>query len=168
VIEDYYGSNIKGAHVHMSSMLDSATALANTSVVIYNSSITASITRLRVRTDNHATNQLLGVLRLYGEKETTLGGGTPTPVDNATTPYTLVLGDAYTCQRFTAASPAVTIPTNASVAYPVGTEIAIRQAGTGTLTLTTTSLTINGTVPTWAQHVEVLFRKVATDTWDVV
>ncbi len=131
------------------------------------SSITAAITRVRLRTDNHPTDNLFGVLRLYGEKETTLGGGTPTPVDNATTPYTLVLGDAYTCQRFTAASPAVTIPTNASVAYPIGTEIYIRQAGTGTLTLTTTSLTINGTVPTWAQHVEVKFRKVATDTWDV-
>lgn len=92
----------------------------------------------------------------------------PTVTDNAATPYTLVLGDANTAQRFTAASPAVTIPQNASVAFPVGTEVSIRQAGTGTLVLTTTGLTINGTVPAWAQHVEVLFRKVATDTWDVV
>lgn len=100
--------------------------------------------------------------------ETTLGGGTPTPVTNAATPYTLAIGDAYTCQRFTAASPAVTIPVEASVAYPVGTEISIRQAGTGTLTLTTTGLTINGTVPSWAQNVEVMFRKVGADEWDVV
>lgn len=92
----------------------------------------------------------------------------PTVADEATDPYTLVIGDANTVKRFTTASAAVTIPTNASVAFPTGTEISIRQAGTGTLVLTTTGLTINGTVPSWAQHVEVKFRKVATDTWDVV
>ena len=165
VIEDYDGSNRKGALSSTYSMYDTAATLVGFFGV--KSSITDAITRVRIRTDNHATDQLLGTLTLYGEKQTTLGGGTPTPVDNATTPYTLALADAYTCQRFTAASPAVTIPTNAAVAYPIGTEIYIRQAGTGTLTLTTTGLTINGTVPTWAQHVEVKFRKVATDTWDV-
>lgn len=92
----------------------------------------------------------------------------PVVADEGTDPYTLVLGDANTVKRFTTASAAVTIPTNASVAFPVGTEVSIRQAGTGTLVLTTASLTINGTVPGWAQHVEVKFRKVATDTWDVV
>ena len=92
----------------------------------------------------------------------------PTVRDEATDPYTLVLADANKVLRFTTADADVTIPTNASVAFPVGTEISIRQAGTGTLVLTTTSLTINGTVPSWAQHVEVNFRKVASDTWDVV
>ena len=65
-------------------------------------------------------------------------------------------------------SPAVTIPQEASVDYPLNTVLTLRQAGTGTLTLTTTGLTINGTVPSWAQHVEVRFRKVAADTWDVI
>jgi hypothetical protein len=166
VIEDYDGSNLKGALCSTYSMYDTAATLVGWFGV--KSSITAAITRVRIRTDNDPTDQLLGTMTLYGERQTTLGGGTPTPVDNATTPYTLVLADAYTCQRFTAASPAVTIPVEASVNYPVGTEISIRQAGTGTLTLTTTSLTINGTVPSWAQHVEVKFRKVATDTWDVI
>ncbi len=165
VIENYTGPYSKTALGNFTLRRTSTDTAAGQ--IGYFTSITAAITRVRLRTDNHATDQLLGTLTLYGEKQTTLGGGTPTPVDNATTPYTLAIGDAYTCQRFTAASPAVTIPTNAAVAYPIGTEIYIRQAGTGTLTLTTTSLTINGTVPTWAQHVEVKFRKVATDTWDV-
>ena len=88
--------------------------------------------------------------------------------DEATDPYTLVLGDADSVLRFTTASAAVTIPLEASVAFPVGTEISIRQAGTGTLVLTTTGLTINGTIPSWAQHVEVKLRKVGADEWDVV
>jgi len=92
----------------------------------------------------------------------------PTVRDEGTDPYTLVLADANKVLRFTTASAAVTIPVEASVAFPTGTEVSIRQAGTGTLALTTTSLTINGTVPSWAQHVEVKFRKVGADTWDVV
>ena len=31
------------------------------------SEVTAAITRIRIRTDNHATDQLLGTLRLYGQ-----------------------------------------------------------------------------------------------------
>lgn len=92
----------------------------------------------------------------------------PAVRNEATTPYALVLADADAVLRFTAASPAVTIPAEATVAFPVGTELRIRQAGTGTLALTTTGLTINGTLPTWAQHVEVLLRKVGADEWDVV
>jgi hypothetical protein len=33
------------------------------------SSITAALTQIRLRTDNHATDQLLGTLTLYGEKD---------------------------------------------------------------------------------------------------
>lgn len=90
------------------------------------------------------------------------------PEDDASATYTLLLADANKVKRFTAASPAVTIPAEASVNFDVGTVVSIRQAGSGTLVLTTTGLTINGTVPAWAQHVEVQFRKVGADTWDVV
>lgn len=92
----------------------------------------------------------------------------PEVTDVATDPYTLALGDANKVLRFTTASPSVTIPQESSVNFPVGTEIRIRQAGTGTLSLTTTGLTINGTPSAWAQDVEVLFRKVGSDEWDVV
>ena len=88
--------------------------------------------------------------------------------DDTSASYTMVLGDADQVRRFTAASPAVTIPAEDSVNYDIGAELNIRQAGTGTLVLTTTGLTINGTIPSWAQHVEVKFRKVGSDEWDVV
>lgn len=89
----------------------------------------------------------------------------PVVANNASTLYTMVAGDANQANRFTGASPAITIPTGT---FAVGDELPIRQAGTGTLVLTTTSLTINGTIPGWAQHVEVRFRYVATDEWDVI
>ena len=89
----------------------------------------------------------------------------PVVANNASTLYTMVAGDANKANRFTGASPAITIPTGT---FAVGDELPIRQAGTGTLVLTTTSLTINGTIPGWAQHVEVRFRYVATDEWDVI
>ena len=92
----------------------------------------------------------------------------PNVNDDTSASYTMVLGDADQVRRFTAASPAVTIPAEASVNYDIGAELNIRQAGTGTLVLTTTGLTINGTIPSWAQHVEVKFRKVGSDEWDVV
>lgn len=92
----------------------------------------------------------------------------PTVTNVSTDPYTLVIGDANKVLRFTATSPSVTIPQESSVNFPVGTEVRIRQSGTGTLTLTTTGLTINGTPAAWAQDVEVLFRKVGSDEWDVV
>ena len=89
----------------------------------------------------------------------------PAVSDDASDPYTMLVGDANTVKRFTAADPAITIPTGT---YAVKDELVIRQAGTGTLVLTTTGLTINGTIPAWTQHGELKIRYVATDTWDVV
>lgn len=89
----------------------------------------------------------------------------PVVEDNASASYTLVAADANKVKRFTAASPAVTIPTST---YSTNDLLTIRQAGTGTLVLTTTGLTINGTPGAWSQHVEQQFRCVGTDTFDVV
>jgi hypothetical protein len=85
--------------------------------------------------------------------------------DESSTTYTMVVGDKNKVVRFTGANPAVTIPTGT---FTVQDVFYIRQAGTGTLVLTTAGLTINGTIPAWAQHVEVGFRYVATDTYDVI
>jgi hypothetical protein len=123
------------------------------------------INRLRIRTNNHPTDQLIGELSLYGEKEVAVGSGTMTPDDESGASYTLVAADAYLAKRFTGASPAVTIPTGT---FSAGDVLSIRQAGTGTLVLTTTGLTINGTVPAWSQNVETKFRYLGSDTWDVV
>jgi hypothetical protein len=56
---------------------------------------------------------------------------------------TLALTDAGTMQYVNSASAiSVTIPTNASAAFPLGTDIEIYRVGSGTVTLGVTSLTI--------------------------
>ena len=69
-----------------------------------------------------------------------------------------------------AALVTVTVPTNASVAFPVGTQIALQSTGAGGVTLTTTSLTLNGSSPntTIAQNEVMVLEKTGTDTWSVL
>jgi hypothetical protein len=68
------------------------------------------------------------------------------------------------------------IPTNATVAYPVGTVITILNKGVGVCTIsavtpgTTTVLSAGATAasPTLAQYRSAACIKTATDTWYVV
>jgi hypothetical protein len=67
------------------------------------------------------------------------------------------------------------IPTNASVAFPVGTAITILNKGAGAVTISavtsgTTTVLSAGTVPaapTLAQYRTAVCIKTATDTWYV-
>jgi hypothetical protein len=67
----------------------------------------------------------------------------------------------------------ITVPTNASVAFPIGTAITIVNNGTTAITFTTTSLTVYkaGTSTAWASGGTLAVRglvtllKVETDTW---
>ena len=79
----------------------------------------------------------------------------------------LAEGDYY---RYTGASDAnATVPPNSSQAYPVGSVITIRQAGTGVVTATAGSgVTINGDTKTADQHKAIQLVKIATDTWDCI
>ncbi len=69
-----------------------------------------------------------------------------------------------------------TIPTNASVAYPVGTVLTVLNKGAGTCTIkavtsgTTTILSAGATLaqPTLGQYRSAACIKTATDTWYVV
>lgn len=69
-----------------------------------------------------------------------------------------------------------TIPTNASVAYPVGTVLTILNIGAGTCTIkavtsgTTTVLSAGAVAaqPTLAQYKSAACIKTGTDTWYVV
>lgn len=89
------------------------------------------------------------------------------------TSYTLVLGDAGKYVTMDNASPnTLTIPTNASVAFPVGTVINVLMLGAGTTTIAgDTGVTVNGVsagsgdIQTQYQGVSLL--KIATDTWIV-
>jgi hypothetical protein len=91
-----------------------------------------------------------------------------------TADYTLVLSDAGKLITVNSASAeTVTIPLNSSVAFPVGTNIAIAGLGAGAVDIQGASgVTINstaGTAPTIsAQYAGAQCYKIATDTWLVI
>ena len=97
---------------------------------------------------------------------------------DATADYTAVLDDAYQTlvPMNKATAVAFKIPTNASVAFPVGTVITVLNKGAGTCTIsavtsgTTTVLSAGATAasPTLAQYKSAACIKTATDTWYVV
>ena len=87
------------------------------------------------------------------------------------TTYTLVLGDAGKyIQCNNAGAFTLTVPPNASVAFPTGTQIVVRNTGAGQVTVAQGSgVTINTsqTLLLRAQHSSATLVKVATDTWDI-
>ena len=95
-----------------------------------------------------------------------------------TADYTPVSADQYQMLVLMNKATAVNfnIPTNASVAYPVGTVITILNIGAGTLTIkavTSGTTTVNsaGAVsaqPTVAQWKSAACVKISTDSWVVV
>lgn len=95
-----------------------------------------------------------------------------------TADYTAVLTDQYQTlvPMNKATAIAFKIPTNASVAFPIGTAITILNKGVGTCTIsavtsgTTTILSAGATAasPTLAQYKSAVCIKTATDTWYVV
>lgn len=97
---------------------------------------------------------------------------------DATADYTAVLDDQYQVlvPMNKATAVAFKIPTNASVAFPVGTAITVLNKGAGTVTISavtsgTTTVLSAGTVaasPTLAQYKTAVCIKTATDTWYVV
>jgi hypothetical protein len=95
-----------------------------------------------------------------------------------TADYTAVLTDQYQVlvPMNKATAVAFKIPTNASVAFPIGTAITVLNRGAGTCTIsavtsgTTTVLSAGATAasPTLAQYKTAVCIKTATDTWYVV
>lgn len=95
-----------------------------------------------------------------------------------TADYTAVLADQYQVLEIMNKATAIAfkIPTNASVAFPIGTAITVLNIGAGTCTIsattpaTTTILSAGATAasPTLAQYKSAVCIKTATDTWYVV
>ena len=95
-----------------------------------------------------------------------------------TADYTAVLTDSYQVldSMNKATAIAYKIPTNASVAFPIGTVLNILNKGAGVCTISattsgTTTILSAGAVaaaPTLAQYKMAACIKVATDTWYVV
>jgi hypothetical protein len=95
-----------------------------------------------------------------------------------TSDYTAVLTDQYQVLEIMNKATAIAfkIPTNASVAFPIGTVITVLNIGAGVCTIsavtsgTTTVLSAGATAasPTLAQYKSAACIKTATDTWYVV
>ncbi|OCX52657.1 hypothetical protein BEL04_14520 [Mucilaginibacter sp. PPCGB 2223] len=91
--------------------------------------------------------------------------------DQTGTTYTLALTDANKKIRMSNASAnVVTIPTNATVAFLVGTTIRVQMAGVGNTSIVGASgVTVHGyTQVIDVQYNEALLFKEATDTWSVI
>jgi hypothetical protein len=94
---------------------------------------------------------------------------------DATADYTAVLDDQYQVlvPMNKATAVAFKIPTNASVAFPVGTAITVLNKGAGLVTISavtsgTTTVLSAGAVaasPTLAQYKTAVCIKTATDVW---
>ena len=118
-----------------------------------------------------ATGDVLSAAMYNGLTAFTVGS-------DQTADYTPVLNDQYQALIPMNKATAVnfTIPTNASVAYPVGTVLTVLNKGAGAVTIkavtagTTTVLSAGATAaqPTLAQYKTAACIKTATDTWYVV
>ena len=87
------------------------------------------------------------------------------------TSYTFVLSDASKLVELSNASPiTVTVPTNSSVPYPIGTQINLLQTNTGQVTVSAGSTTVNATpgLKLRAQWSSATLIKRNTDTWVLV
>lgn len=94
------------------------------------------------------------------------------------TTYTTVLNDSYQVliTQSNASASAIKIPTNASVAHPIGTVITLLNIGVGVCTISavtsgTTTILSAGSVaaqPTLAQYRSCAIIKTGTDAWYVV
>jgi len=95
-----------------------------------------------------------------------------------TADYTAVIADAYQVVELMNKATAIAyrIPTNASVAFPIGTVLTVLNIGAGVCTISavtsgTTTILSAGAVaaaPTLAQYKSAACIKTATDTWYVV
>ncbi len=95
-----------------------------------------------------------------------------------TADYTAVIADTYQVLELMNKATAIAykIPTNASVAFPIGTVLTILNIGAGVCTISavtsgTTTILSAGAVaaqPTLAQYKSAACIKTGTDTWYVV
>ena len=95
------------------------------------------------------------------------------PVNERTTSYTLQLTDKNSFIKMNSTTAVtVTIPTNASVAFPIGTKIAIMKYGTGNVTIQgATGVTLrdpNNQASITTQYDVRVIVKIGTDEWVVI
>lgn len=94
-------------------------------------------------------------------------------INTQTASYTLVLADGVNSyvRMNVGSNNNLTVPTNASVAFPIGTQIPIHQAGTGQTTVVAAGgVTINtsASLILRTQNSTASLIKVATNAWDLM
>ena len=93
------------------------------------------------------------------------------PINNQTASYTLVLADSGKMIVVNSASAtAVTIPLQATVNFPIGTQILVMQTGSGQVSVTPTSgvvLNSKNGITTSGQYSVISLIKIAADSWIV-
>lgn len=85
--------------------------------------------------------------------------------------YTLALVDALNYYlRFTNAAPTITIPAEASINFPIGSQVFIRQVGAALTITAAAGVDINGTtagsISGSAAYGVIILTKVAADEWE--
>lgn len=92
-----------------------------------------------------------------------------TATTQAGTTYTLALADAGTVVECSSATAvALTVPTNASVAFPIGSVVLLLQRGAGQVTVSgagVTFLSPGNKLKTTSQYSTISLRKRATNEW---
>ena len=116
----------------------------------------------------------VGGAGVFGAAAASGGGSTLVPVNNQTsTTYTFALSDGGASVRGdNAAAQTYTVPVDASVEFPVGTTIAIRQVGAGAITLSPAAgVTLNAPAGfqarTARQGATIMIHEVDNNVWDV-
>jgi hypothetical protein len=118
-----------------------------------------------------STGQVLAASQMNGLTSFTIGTAN-------TADYTAVSADQYQVLEIMNKATAIAfkIPTNASVAFPIGTVLTVLNIGVGVCTISavtsgTTTVLSGGAVaaaPTLAQYKSAACIKTGTDTWYVV
>lgn len=145
---------------------------SNVATVVTNANLTGDVTSSGNTTTivaNAIETSMIEDLAVTNAKLAKIVISTPTFTAND---YTLVLTDDGKCLNLSngAVAGTLTIPTNASVAFPIGTQIVLRQTGSGAITFTPVSIdvtiqSLDGLLVFSGQYAGATLIKTATDTW---
>lgn len=174
---DFTGASVTGIQALPSQMGNTGKYLTTDGLTASWATVSSGSSDLNGLSDVVLTSSATGdVLYFDGTNWINKGAGSVPVLLNSQTggSYTLVLADAGKVVEGTNSSAnTVTIPLNTSVAFPVGTQITVLQAGTGQTTINiasggTLNAGLQGTANTAklrAQWSAAVLIKRATDTW---
>lgn len=177
---DFYQSRVNHTGVQSSNSISDFDERVQLSSLNQMAASTASVSFNNQKITNLALPQSNsdGVNKSYADSISdkpigTLGAGVSVrgyrPIVLATASKTLALSDANTCQ-ICSGSAVITIPSNSSVPFPIGTEILLQRRTATTITIAVASgVGITGEIGTaltlTTVHNSTLLKKTLADTW---